>query len=157
MNISNGNSNTIDTLNDLIETSKDGEYGFRTSAENMKATDMRSLFEQRAEECRSAAAELQTLVQQAGGNAEDSGSTSGAMHRGWVSVKATLAGYTDQAILEETERGENLAMQSYAKALQESLPAEARQVVERQYEGVKRNLMQVRSLLQRTGGSSTAS
>ena len=27
------NDDIIDTLNDLIETSKDGEYGFRTSAE----------------------------------------------------------------------------------------------------------------------------
>src|SRR5678810_541401 len=32
------NENVIDTLNTLIETCKDGEYGFRTCAENVKST-----------------------------------------------------------------------------------------------------------------------
>ena len=103
------NDDIVDILNDLIETSKDGEYGFRSSAEYLKAVDTRRLFEGRADECRRAAAELQTLVQQYGGNPEDSGSASAAMHRGWVAVKGTLAGYSDKAILEETERGEDVA------------------------------------------------
>ena len=140
------NDDIVDILNDLIETSKDGEYGFRTSAEYLKAADTRALFERRAEECRQAATELQTLVRQYRGKAEDSGSTSGAMHRGWVAVKGTLAGYSDKAILEETERGEDVALESYRKALEKSLPAELRGVVERQYEGVKRNHAQVRFL-----------
>lgn len=140
------NDDIIDTLNDLIETSKDGEYGFRTSAEYLKDAVVKQNFVARAEECRQAAAELQTLVVRLGGKAEDSGSAAGAMHRGWVAVKGTLAGYTDKAILEETERGEDTALASYRKALDQGLPADIRAVVERQYEGVKRNHAQVRSL-----------
>lgn len=140
------NDDIVDILNDLIETSKDGEYGFRTSAEYLKAVDTRRLFERRADECRGAAAELQTLVQQYGGNPEDSGSASAAMHRGWVAVKGTLAGYSDKAILEETERGEDVALESYRHALAESLPTDVRSVVEGQFEGVKRNHAQVRQL-----------
>ena len=140
------NDDTIECLNDLIETSKDGEYGFRTSAEYLKSADTKQLFLRRAEECRQAAAELQGLVRQLGGSAEDSGSAAGAMHRGWVSVKGTLSGYSDKAILEETERGEDTAMESYRKALAMDLPPATRSVVERQFEGVKRNHAQVRSL-----------
>lgn len=140
------NDDIIDTLNDLIETSKDGEYGFRASAEYVTDAALRQTFERRAEECRMAAAELQTLVVRLGGKAEDSGTAAGAMHRGWVAVKGTLAGYTDKAILEETERGEDSALESYRKALDEPLPADVRLVVERQYEGVKRNHQQVRTL-----------
>ena len=140
------NDDIVDILNDLIETSKDGEYGFRSSAEYIKATDTRMLFERCADECRQAAAKLQTLVQQYGGNPEDSGSASGAMHRGWVAVKGTLAGYSDKAILEETERGEDVALESYRHALAESLPTDVRSVVEGQFEGVKRNHAQVRQL-----------
>jgi uncharacterized protein (TIGR02284 family) len=93
------NDDIIDTLNDLIETSKDGEYGFRTSAEYLKDTTLKQTFTTRAEECRQAAAELQAMVVRFGGKAEDGGSAAGALHRGWVAVKGVLAGYTDKAIL----------------------------------------------------------
>ncbi len=140
------NDDTIDTLNDLIETCKDGEYGFRTSAEQLKNTEARQLFMRRADECNQAASDLQALVVQLGGSAEDSGSAAGAMHRGWVAVKSKLTGYTDKAVFEETERGEDSAMESYRKALASDLPPAVLQVVERQFEGVKRNHAQVRAL-----------
>lgn len=139
------NDDIIDTLNDLIETCKDGEYGFHASAEYLKDPSTKSSFERRAEECRMAAAELQSLVTGLGGKAEDSGTAAGAMHRGWVAVRGTLAGYTDKAILEETERGEDSALKAYREALEQALPPDVRLVVERQYEGVKRNHQQVRT------------
>jgi uncharacterized protein (TIGR02284 family) len=136
----------INTLNRLIETSKDGEYGFRTSAEHAKSPQIRELFTQRANECRQAAAELQALVVQHGGSAEDSGSAAGSIHRGWVALKGALSGYTDLAMLEETERGEDVALSSYRRALGEDLPPAVRTVVERQLQGVQRNHDQVRLL-----------
>lgn len=141
------NDDIIDSLNDLIETSKDGEYGFRASAEYLRDPGAKQNFITCAEECRQAASELQALVTRLGGTAEDSGTAAGAMHRGWVAVKGKLAGYTDKAILEETERGEDSALASYRKALEnDALPPDVRSVVERQYEGVKRNHALVRSL-----------
>ena len=100
----------------------------------------------RADECRQAAAELQSLVEQHGGEAEDSGTTSGSMHRGWVAVKSALSGYTDVSILEETERGEDTALAAYRRALKEDLPPDVKSVVERQLQGVQRNHDQVRLL-----------
>lgn len=140
------NDDTIDTLNNLIETSKDGEFGFRSSAEYMRNAETKQLLLRRADECRQAAAELQSLVQSLGGTAEDSGSVAGAAHRGWVAVKGTLSGYTDLAILEETERGEDTALAAYRSAIESGLPETVRATVERQYEGVKRNHAQIRSL-----------
>jgi len=149
------NDDTIDTLNKLIETSKDGEYGFRTSAEHLKTADTKQLFTRRADECRQAAAELQQIVARLGGDAEDSGTVSGAAHRGWVAVKGTLSGYSEKSILEETERGEDTALESYRKALEQNLPADVRAIVERQYEGVKRNHVQVRTLRDQARAAST--
>ena len=137
----------VKTLNALIETSKDGEYGFRLSADHAQSSQIQHLFVTRAEECAQAAAELQTLVVQHGGKAETEGSTTGSLHRGWVAVKGTLAGYSDPAMLEEAERGEDTAMARYRDALRgEELPPDVRFVVERQYQGVKRNHSQMRSL-----------
>jgi uncharacterized protein (TIGR02284 family) len=137
---------TIDTLNSLIEVSKDGEYGFRTSAEHARDPQLKALFGKRADECAQAARELAQHVVKLGGEPEDDGTTAGAMHRGWVAVKSSLSTYTDLQILEDTEKGEDRALASYEDAVNEDLPEPARSVVERQLEGVRRNHEQVRSL-----------
>lgn len=143
---SHDTDNTTDALNDLIETCKDGEYGFRSSGENVRSDDLRQLFTRRAEECGQAARDLQTEVVKLGGSAQESGSMAEAAHRGWVSVKGKLSGYTDLAVLEETERGEDVALETYRKALANGLHPEVRPMVERQYEGVQRNHAQIRKL-----------
>ena len=84
---------------------------------------------------------------QSGGKAEDSGTVAGAVHRGWVSVRDALSGTTDQAILDECERGEDVALSRYRKALKHGeLPATVREVVERQMAGVQANHDQIKAL-----------
>ena len=139
-------SDIIDVLNDLIETSKDGEYGFQSCTEHAKSPSLKDVFRARALECQSAVSELQVLVSQCGGTPDDSGSVSGALHRGWVAVRGTLAGYTDLAILNECERGEDVAKARYLKALEKPLPEPIRTIVERQYQGVLRNHDQIHVL-----------
>jgi uncharacterized protein (TIGR02284 family) len=141
------NDDIIDALNDLIETSKDGETGFRDAYEHAQAPELKQVFLARAEDCRNAVIELQGLVSRLGGTPEDSGTLTEAMHRGWASAKGALSGYSAQSLLEETERGEDVAMDRYRKALgADDLPSDVRAVVERQFEGVKRNHAQIRTL-----------
>jgi uncharacterized protein (TIGR02284 family) len=137
---------TIDVLNTLIETCNDGERGFRKAAEHMQSTDLRALFMDRANECRQAGADLRSQVVQLGGEPETGGTASGAVQRGWTSVLGTLTGYSDKSLLEAAERGEDSAMQRYRDALDEALPDSIRMLIERQYEGVKRNHAQIRAL-----------
>lgn len=136
----------IDVLNDLLETSRNGEYGFRTSAEQVKAQDVKTLLARRADDCREAALELQSLIRQSGGKTDEGGTVAGALHRGWVSVKSVLSGHSDLAVLEECERGEDAALGQYRKALKQELPASVRTVVERQAQGAQRNHDQVKAL-----------
>ena len=137
---------TIDVLNKLIETCNDGERGFRDVAEHAQSDDLRALFTNRANEIRQACAELRAQVVQLGGEPENGGSASGALHRGWVSLRGSVAGYSDKTMLEECERGEDVALERYRDALDEALPDHIRMLIERQYEGVKRNHAQVRNL-----------
>ena len=95
------------------------------------------------------ASELQQVVTRLGGKPEDSGTVAGAVHRGWVNLKAAVSSRTDLAILEECERGEDVAKASYTKALKETLPEEIRVVVQRQYDGVVKNHDQIRDLRDR--------
>ena len=136
-------------LNDLVETSKDGEQGFRTAAEDTKTAELREVFLKRAENCAKGAADLQQLISRLGGDPQKRGSIAGAVHRGWVNLKAAASGRSDLAILEECERGEDVAKARYRKALEKDLPDDVRSVVQRQYEGVQRNHDQVRDLRDR--------
>lgn len=140
------NKEIISTVNDLIETSKDGEQGFRTCANGVKDSQLKSFFEQTAQRCAEGAAELQTKVRSLGGDPEKSGSTTGAAHRGWINLKSTITGMDDAAVLAEAERGEDSAKRAYESALKKDLPQDVRAIVERQYQGVKQNHDRVRDL-----------
>lgn len=136
----------ISTLNDLIETCKDGEAGFRACADDIRNAQIKSLFESRAIGCQQAAVELQEFVRAYGGDPATRSSLAGSLHRRWVDIKAAIAGQDEHAVLSECERGEDVALRSYRKALEKVLPPEVRAVVERQYQGVLRNHDQVKAL-----------
>ena len=52
----------IATLNDLIETSRDGEEGFRTCADGVKSSQLKQMFQHAASRCAQAVSELQAQV-----------------------------------------------------------------------------------------------
>ena len=139
-------NNVESTLNELIETSKDGENGFRKAADDARDPELKSLFGICATRCAQGASELQQLVQASGGRPEQTGSVAAALHRGWISVREAVTSRDDRAILEECERGEDYAKAQYRKALEQTLPANVRAIVQRQYEGVVANHDKVRAL-----------
>ena len=146
-------------LNGLIHTLKDGEQGFRDAADKLKNTDYAALFRTFASQRGSFASELQAEVARIGGQPETGGSATGAMHRGWIGLKAALTGNDDHAILVEAERGEDSAVKSYRDALTKDLPTDIRNVVERQYKQIQETHNRVRTLRDATvtGAAGTVS
>ena len=136
----------ISTLNGLIETCRDGEQGFREAAENLRDRNVKDLFAEFASERARFAEELKDQVQRLGGTPEEGGSTSGAVHRGWMNVKEAVTGRDDKAIISEAERGEDVAVERYREALREPLPATVESVVSRQFEHVRQAHDRVRDL-----------
>ena len=140
---------TVSVLNELIETSKDGEKGFQKAAEDAHDAELKSVFTEGARRCREGVAELQAEVRALGGSPEKPGSATAALHRGWMSLKEAVSSRDDKAILEECERGEDYAKAQYRKALEQDLPADVRAIVDRQYQGVLANHDRVRMLRDR--------
>ncbi|MBC3951822.1 MULTISPECIES: PA2169 family four-helix-bundle protein [Pseudomonas] len=144
------NKESISLLNDLIETSKDGEKGFQTSAEDIKNPAIKAYFLSRSAEIKTSVAELQAEVRSLGGDPETSSSVSGTLHRAWVDLKSVLTGKDDKAILEEVERGEDVALKAYKearqKAVEKNLPASVTSLIDKQLVGVQANHDKVRDL-----------
>ncbi|RZI96614.1 MAG: PA2169 family four-helix-bundle protein [Variovorax sp.] len=140
------NDQVISVLNDLLENARDGEYGFKTCAEQVESSGAKQLFADRAIGCAQAAQELEALVRQYGGEPADGGTAAGALHRGWVQIKGAVGADSELSILESCERGEDTAIARYRKALKEDLPADVRAVVEKQAAGAQKNHDQIRDL-----------
>ncbi len=140
------NDEIISTLDDLIETSKDGEYGFNTCAEDVKDMQLKKIFTAAAQRCAEGATELQEQVRRLGGDPDKHSSVAGTLHRAWVDIKAAITGKDEQGVLEECERGEDVAKKTYEKALAKGLPDDIRSIVQRQYQGVVENHDRVRDL-----------
>ena len=136
----------INTLNGLIETCKDGEKGFQAAAENIQDPNLKELCQNYAQQRARFVADLQVAVRRLGGDPESGGSIAGALHRGWMSMKGTVTGHSDEALISEAERGEDVAKATYEKALKSDLPLDVQAVVERQYIQVKEAHDRIRSL-----------
>ena len=147
------NKTAVSTLNDLIETCKDGANGFRAAAEAVTHPDAKALFTSRVPIIERASAELQAEVRRLGGSPETTGTVAAAVHRGWMGLKAAVTGKDEAAILTECERGEDLAVKNYEDALKADLPAETRAIVEAQHRGTVSNLEKVRALGKAYGAS----
>ena len=140
------NDTTISTLNNLIETCKDGQEGFQQAAEGVERSDLKTLFYEYSQQRAKFAGELQASVREIGGDPEQSSSVAGSLHRGWINIKSIVTGKDELAILNECERGEDVAKKAYKDALAANLPANVVSVVQRQADEVNQAHDRVRDL-----------
>ena len=131
------NDDVISTVNGLIETCKDGQEGFKQAAEGVESSQLKTAFYEFGQQRAQFVGELQGLVRELGGDPENAGTLAGALHRGWINIKSVVTGKDDAAILNEAERGEDVAKNAYKEALEQNLPANIASVVQNQYSAIQ--------------------
>jgi uncharacterized protein (TIGR02284 family) len=144
--------NAISTLNNLIETCKDGQNGYQTAAEGVTNSELKTLFGTYSLQRAGFAGELQNEVRRLGGDPENTGSVAATLHRGWINVKSAVTGADEAAIIAECERGEDSAVKNYKEAAGEELPADLKAIVEKQYAQVQEAHDRIRALKGGSGG-----
>jgi uncharacterized protein (TIGR02284 family) len=145
------NDDVISTLNNLIETCKDGQNGFQTAAEGVKNSELKTLFSTFSQQRAKFAGELQNEVLRLGGDPEKTGSTAAALHRGWIDIKSAVTGEDEHAVIAECERGEDSAVRNYEEALKGTLPSDIEIIVRRQFTEIKQAHDRIRSLEKASG------
>ena len=128
---------SAEKVNGLLTTLYDGAKGFDQASDGVQNPRMKSGLRDFARQREALIQELKPLIANRGEVPTDSGSTLGAMHRGWLGLKNAISG-GDRAILEECERGEDSAVAKYRDLLDSNdLTPSIRTVVQRQYVLVK--------------------
>jgi len=130
--------NQNEIIDDLIETLKDGQEGFKQAAESVKDPQLKSLFSEYSQQRARFAVELRSKAQSPDEReSKMSGSAAGALHRGWINLKSAVTQGDDHAILAECERGEDSAVEEFRKALNDDLSVPVQEMVSRQYAEIK--------------------
>jgi uncharacterized protein (TIGR02284 family) len=122
------NDKVISVLNDLVETCKDGQKGFQEAAKSVNNLELKSFFNDVSQDRARMAVALQAQVVRFGGEPDESGSVSGALHRAWMDLKNSV-NVSDQSILESVETGEDTAVKAFDEALKEPLPLELNNLI----------------------------
>ena len=137
----------ISTLNNLVETLKDGQNGYQQAAEGVNDPQLKTLFDTYSLQRSKFAGELQNEIVNLGEpDPEDSSSVAGSMHRAWINVKSAVTNRDRHAILAECERGEDAAVSAYKDAMEKDLSEPIKQIVSRQSTEVKSAHDKIRNL-----------
>lgn len=130
---------SVEVLNDLIEINNSRTEGFEKALADLSDSDsdLKSLFQEYAQQSRQNTQELTAAVASYGSDFEKNGTVSGAIHRAWIDVKALFTGHDRASILSECERGEDAIKKAYQSALSEgALAGEASTIVSRQAQDI---------------------
>ena len=143
--MANETEEMVSVLNELIETCRDGEAGYKKAAEDVQEGSLKTLFAGYASQRAKFAEELTTAVAAQGGKPAESGHAAGSLHRGWMEIKEAI-GNKDKAIIDECEAGEDRAMKAYREAFDKNLPGAAGDLVSRQFAGIQEAHGKLRTL-----------
>ncbi|QEC52919.1 uncharacterized protein (TIGR02284 family) [Anseongella ginsenosidimutans] len=107
----------VDQLNKLVVVNNDRIHGYQKAAEETKDPDLKMLFDQYAQQSSRFKMELAEEIASLGGQVNEETSTSGDMYRTWMDVRQALSSNDKKAVLKSCEFGEDVALQSYEKVL----------------------------------------
>ncbi|CAM4148054.1 ferritin-like domain-containing protein [Zobellia nedashkovskayae] len=134
-------------LNNILEKTYDAEKGFKKAAEHAKSTDLKTFFSRKADERYTFGHDLKSEIVRYGQDFDKGGSATGAMHRGWMDVKAWFSADNDEAMLEESITGEKAAVEEYKEVLNEvSLPTTTVTLLTKQMNKISTDLSSIKRL-----------
>lgn len=141
---------TIELLNSIITINNDRIQGYETAAKETEDQELKTLFGRFASTSHTCKSQLVSEVNKLSGKPAEGTMTSGKFFRVWMDVKASLTGNDRKAILNSCEYGEDVAVETYNKALRNNLSditAEQQAMLNVQHTAIKADHNKVKSML----------
>lgn len=137
----------VNNLQDLLEKNYDAEKGFTKAMQDAKNQNLKRFLLQQASQRGRFVNELSHEIINLNEKPKDSGSFTGDLHRTWIDIKSSVAGNTDEAVLEECIRGEKASWKEYEKKLQnKNFPSNISSVLQNQATEIHNTLNRVKTL-----------
>jgi uncharacterized protein (TIGR02284 family) len=132
----------------ILEKSIDAEKGFKTAFENASDRSLKNYFFEKAKQRATFINELENELKKYNENSsETSGSFTGDLHRAWMDIKSLVSSNQDEALLQESIRGEKAAKDEFEKVLDEEyLWLELRNILRKQYMIIKHDFETIKTL-----------
>ncbi|WP_312820328.1 ferritin-like domain-containing protein [Kaistella carnis] len=140
---------TVSTLNDLLQITNDRIEGFNKVEDKVweKYPNLKSDYTHMVDQSQNMKLELKRLISERSGDADDSTTVAGALHRTWIDVKNAFSGDNAESTLENVTFGESAAIEAYEKALDSGdLCPESSRVVQDQLHSLKSSYEKFRNL-----------
>lgn len=139
--------NALISLYKIVEA---GEKGYAVVASNVKNRALKILFQGYSQQRRQFKDEIFNEIRRlGGGETRPQDNILGVIHRGRIDIFATLTigdENVEKVLLKEVRLGENVALRAYEGTLKQELPPEARAIIERQFQEVRKIVDQIRLL-----------
>lgn len=141
------NARTIRLLQELADTCRDGQNGYRDAADHVTDSHLREFFNEQSLARAGFAGELeQEIIRLGKADPDTSGSAAAAIRRAWIDFRSELGG-GDTTILASVESGEDSAKAVFEKVLREpNLREDLAMLIRRQVTSIMAAHDHVRSL-----------
>lgn len=143
------NNPTVSTLNDLLQITNDRIEGFNKVEDKVweKYPNLKSDYTNMVDQSQKMRLELKSLISERNGDADDSTTVAGGLHRTWIDVKNAFSSDNAESTLENVTFGENAAIEAYEKALNSGdLCPESSRVVQDQLHSLKASYEKFKNL-----------
>lgn len=111
---------TIDVLNKLIVINNDRIEGYETATEDTEQADLKVLFKELQQTSQKCKTELVSEVNRLDGTPEEGTRLTGKVYRMWMDIKGAVTGNDRKAVIDWCEYGEDVALDTYQKAISEN-------------------------------------
>ncbi|WP_051289379.1 PA2169 family four-helix-bundle protein [Chryseobacterium daeguense] len=114
------NEKTVSVLNDLLNITNDRIEGFSKVEDKVWDTHsaLKGDYDQMVSQSQVMKNDLIRLINERGGDADNTTSAAGALHRTWIDIKNSFSGDKDESTLENVVFGEKAAINAYEDALE---------------------------------------
>lgn len=134
----------ISGLNDLLAKNYDAERGYNNAAQKSDNPVLKSFYRSKASNRYSYGHQIKDILTYMDADIDKGTSFTGDLHNAWINFRNIFSINTEEAILDEVERGEEASLHEYDEFLKNrDLPERVRQVITYQRNNIARALNKV--------------